>query len=67
MRATGGRGAVFITDQGFEIIKQMQTIGTILNESILAGVSEKDRKAAEATLSKVKDNIRELLARSERR
>lgn len=57
---------IFITEQGFEIIKQMQTVGTILNESILAGVSDRDRKIAEATLSKVKDNIRDLLARSER-
>lgn len=57
---------IFITEQGFETIKQMQTVGTILNESILAGVSERDRRIAEATLSKVKENIRNLLARSER-
>ena len=57
---------IFITEQGFETIKQMQTVGTILNESILAGVSAKDLKAVEATLSKVKDNIRRLLASAER-
>lgn len=58
---------IFITEQGFETIKQMQTVGTILNESILAGVSERDRKITEATLAKVKDNIRGLLAHSEGR
>lgn len=57
---------IFITEQGFETIKQMQTVGTILNDSILAGVSEKDREIAERTLARVKDNIRELLGTNEK-
>ena len=57
---------IFITDKGFETIKQMQTVGTILNERILAGVPEKDREVAERTLARVKENIRALLGATEK-
>ena len=51
---------IFITNRGFETIRQMHTVGTQLNEKILAGVSAKDRAITEATLARVKENIRGL-------
>lgn len=53
---------IYITERGFETIRQMQTVGTKSNESILAGVSEKDLRTTEKTLARVKENIRALLA-----
>lgn len=52
---------VFITDKGFDIIRQMQTLGTTNNEILLAGVSAEDLRITEDTLAKVKANIRAAL------
>ncbi len=52
---------VFITEKGFETIRQMQTVGTKLNRSILAGVSSENLRITEETLAIVKENIRSLV------
>lgn len=52
---------VFITDKGFEVIAEMQKVGTALNKSILAGVSPEHQRITEETLALVKANIRQML------
>ena len=52
---------IFITEKGFETIRQMQTVGAELNDRVLEGVSERDLKVTEKTLARVKENIRSLL------
>jgi DNA-binding MarR family transcriptional regulator len=52
---------VFITDQGFEVIAEMQKVGSKLNKSILAGVSPEHQRITEETLAQVKANIRDML------
>ena len=52
---------IFITEKGFETIRQMQTVGAELNDRVLEGVSERDLKITEKTLARVKENIRSLL------
>ena len=52
---------IFITEKGFETIRQMQTVGAQLNDHVLDGVSERDLKVTEKTLARVKENIRTLL------
>lgn len=52
---------VFITDKGYDIIRQMQTLGTVNNEILLAGVSPEELRITEETLAKVKANIRAAL------
>lgn len=49
---------VFITDKGFETIRQMETLGTANNESTLLGIDPEHLKITEETLAKVKANIR---------
>lgn len=53
---------IFITERGYETIRQMESVGTVLNQSILAGVSADDLEVTEQTLARVKENIRKLLA-----
>lgn len=52
---------IHITEKGFETIRQMETVGTQLNDRIMKGVSESDRRITEKTLALVKQNIRTLL------
>lgn len=52
---------IFITDKGFEVIAEMEKVGSKLNKSILAGVSPEDLRITEETLAKVKVNIRLML------
>ncbi len=49
---------VFITDRGYDIIHEMEQVGTVNNDLILAGVSYQDLRIAEEVLAKVKENIR---------
>lgn len=49
---------VFITEKGYDIIHQMETIGAANNERTLAGVSQKELDITVATLAKIKLNIR---------
>lgn len=49
---------VFITEKGFDTIRQMETLGTVNNESTLSGIDPEHLKITEDTLSKVKANIR---------
>ncbi|MEQ8743624.1 MarR family transcriptional regulator [Parasphingorhabdus sp.] len=49
---------VFITDKGYQIIQEMESIGTANNDSILQGVAYQDLRIAEEVLAKVKVNIR---------
>jgi DNA-binding MarR family transcriptional regulator len=51
-----------ITKQGHEVLDQMVIVGRRLNLQILAGISERDVKTAERVLSKMKANIRDILA-----
>jgi len=55
---------VYITDKGFEVIAQMQKVGTKLNRSILAGVSREEQRITEETLARVKANIRALIQKT---
>ncbi len=52
---------VFITEQGFEVIRQMILVGTELNERILGNVSPRDLQICEDVLFKVKENLKALL------
>lgn len=56
---------IFITEKGYQLIRQMETVGTALNQSILAGVSQKDLRTTEDTLARIKENIRGLLTNSD--
>src|SRR3546814_834440 len=49
---------VFITDKGFETIHAMESVGAENNRNILVGISQDDLRVTEATLAKVKANIR---------
>lgn len=49
---------VFITEKGYQIIHEMESIGTTNNDRILQGVSYQDLRIAEEVLAKVKSNIR---------
>lgn len=49
---------VFVTEKGFEIIRDMEVVGTVNNDKILAGVSCRDLRIAEEVLAQVKTNIR---------
>ncbi len=52
---------VFITEKGYDIIREMELIGTVNNDRILEGVSKEDLRIAEDVLAKVKSNIRKEL------
>lgn len=56
---------IFITARGFDTIRKMETVGTQLNDRVLDGVSDRDLKATEKTLARVKENIRGLLQASD--
>lgn len=49
---------VFITEKGFDIIQQMEALGTANNASTLAGIDPEALRITEDTLAKVKANIR---------
>ena len=49
---------VSITEKGFDLIRQMETIGTANNNNTVAGVSAEDMRITVETLAKVKANIR---------
>jgi MarR family transcriptional regulator, transcriptional regulator for hemolysin len=49
---------VFITEKGFDIIHQMETLGSANNAKTLMDVSPQALKITEETLAKVKANIR---------
>lgn len=52
---------IMITEKGYRVLDQMVSVGRRLNLSILDGISERDIKAAERVLSKIKANIRAIL------
>lgn len=52
---------VYITDKGFEIIEQMQSIGRELNAVIMKGLTLDEIHAAEEVLHTMKVNLREAL------
>jgi DNA-binding MarR family transcriptional regulator len=52
---------VFITEQGYEVIRQMILVGSELNERILGNVSPRDLQICEDVLFKVKENLKALL------
>ena len=58
----GAAKRIKITKQGHEVLDQMVIVGRRLNLQILAGISERDVKTAERVLSKMKANIRDILA-----
>lgn len=49
---------VSITDKGYDLIHQMETIGTDNNNNTVAGVSPEELRITVETLAKVKANIR---------
>jgi MarR family transcriptional regulator for hemolysin len=53
---------VFITEQGYEVIRLMIRVSTKVNEQILKGVSPEDQQITERVLLAVKTNIKTLLA-----
>lgn len=52
---------VFVTEKGYSVIHEMESIGTVNNDIILEGVSYQDLRIAEEVLAKVKANIRKEL------
>jgi DNA-binding MarR family transcriptional regulator len=52
---------VYITDKGFDIIEQMQSIGRELNSVIMRGLTLDQIHAAEDVLHSMKVNLREAL------
>ncbi len=55
---------IFITNRGYELIKQMTTVGRDLNAIILKGVPLDQVHIAEEVLHKMKENMREKLGPS---
>lgn len=53
---------IVITAKGKHVLDQMVIVGRRLNLSILKGLSEREVKTAEKVLSRMKGNIREILA-----
>ena len=49
---------VFITDRGYDIIHQMETLGAANNASTLHGIDAEALRITEETLARVKANIR---------
>lgn len=52
---------VVITEKGQDVLKQMMQVGQKLNLKILADIAPEDVKTAEAVLSKMRSNIRQIL------
>jgi DNA-binding MarR family transcriptional regulator len=52
---------VFITEQGYEVIRQMVTVASTLDKRILEGVEPEHQKIAEDVLRKVKENMKQVL------
>jgi DNA-binding MarR family transcriptional regulator len=53
---------IVITARGRHVLDQMVTVGRRLNLSVLKGLSEREIKTAEKVLSRMKANIRDILA-----
>lgn len=51
---------VFITEQGFEIIRLMIELASVVNRRILEGVTDDDLKVCENVLLRVKKNLKEV-------
>jgi MarR family transcriptional regulator, transcriptional regulator for hemolysin len=58
---------VFITEQGFEVIRQMIIVAQKLNTRILKSVSAEHQQITEDVLFQVKQNMREILEESDNR
>jgi len=56
---------VFITEQGYEVIRLMIVVAKQINERILEGVSPEHEKIVEDVLLRVKENMRAVLAEDE--
>lgn len=52
---------VYITDKGYEVIRQMIVLADDLNNEILYGISDRDRRVAEETLAKVRNNLSRMI------
>ena len=52
---------VYITDKGYEVIRQMIILADDLNNEILYGISDRERRVAEETLVKVRNNLKRMI------
>lgn len=52
---------VVITEQGYEILETMTSVGRQLNTRILKDISPEDIAVAEAVLAQMKENLRQLI------
>jgi DNA-binding MarR family transcriptional regulator len=57
---------VFITDKGYEVIRTMIDLADDLNNDILTGISDDERELAENTLVKVRENLKQMIAKNRR-
>jgi MarR family transcriptional regulator, transcriptional regulator for hemolysin len=58
---------VFITDRGYETIRAMMVVADIINDQILEGISDEERKLTEETLVKVRENLKRMIERHRRK
>jgi len=52
---------VYITDQGWKMIRSMISVAEKMNKKVMAGVSDKDLATVERVLLLIKNNIRDAL------
>lgn len=57
---------VYITALGYDTIRAMIDVAQVMNDEILIGISEEDRRITEDTLMKVKDNLKRMISRNRR-
>ena len=58
---------VYITDRGYETIRKMMDVANALNDEILEGISDEERRNTEETLVKVRENLKRMVERHRRK
>lgn len=57
---------VYVTALGYETIRAMIDVAQVMNDEILVGISDEDRRTTEDTLMKVKENLKRMISRNRR-
>ena len=53
---------IFVLARGHKVLDAMQAVGAVLNTQILHGLGDRDVRVAEKVLSRMKENLRDVLA-----
>lgn len=57
---------VYITEMGYNTIHAMIDVAQVMNDEILVGISDEDRRITEDTLMKVKENLKRMISKNRR-